>query len=181
MTEGNRMKKRMHGGQLSILVGFGALLSFFLIDSGLSYKYEPMYSIGKDPSQVNALGNAFLIFGFALAFGLVYAVWTWLSTAAPAKSEVASVEEAQVATGASKKCPFCAEIIKSEAIVCRYCGRDLPQQEAPQNPEPEPASEMYSAPEVTGRLMSTEEKASVFVLVGVSIAIVILILITNFG
>ena len=31
-----------------------------------------------------------------------------------------------VASGAMRKCPFCAEIVKSEALVCRFCQRELP-------------------------------------------------------
>lgn len=37
-------------------------------------------------------------------------------------------KEARAIADGGRKCPFCAEIVKREATVCRYCQRDLPQE-----------------------------------------------------
>ena len=35
-----------------------------------------------------------------------------------------------IAVPALVRCPFCAEDIKPEAVVCKHCGRDLPAKES---------------------------------------------------
>ncbi len=35
------------------------------------------------------------------------------------------VEKRNMQSGEMKKCPFCAELVLKEAVVCKHCGRSL--------------------------------------------------------
>lgn len=72
------------------------------------------YAIGKNKGRGTAGAVAGLLLG---PIGIIVALVLQ-------ENREKSAEYA-IAEGGMKKCPFCAELIKSEASVCRYCGKDV--------------------------------------------------------
>lgn len=42
-----------------------------------------------------------------------------------------AVEQEALETGDMRKCPFCAELVRREAVKCKHCGSELQAEPAP--------------------------------------------------
>lgn len=78
--------------------------------------------IGLIPAAIaSSKGYSFVLWWFFGAALFIVA----LPVALLMSPNAAAMEQSKLREGIMKKCPFCAELIRLEAIVCKHCGRDL--------------------------------------------------------
>jgi RNA polymerase subunit RPABC4/transcription elongation factor Spt4 len=132
------MDVKKFGGMIAALGAIFGVMAF--------YHFMKRRIVEQDPAYINAIVESVALgystkladfhiqvaqldrmsywFGIAAAVTIFIGLTLYMS----AKSQV-TLDTSRLSTGMAKKCPFCAELIMTDALICKHCGKDQPVQE----------------------------------------------------
>lgn len=117
----------MRSGTLGVIAAIGIVIAAILIGSAVNSNASsgedsaisaPQQTVAELSAIRTGIADAIVLFGvagaavmLALVFGL--------------RSERDADEAALISSAQRKRCPHCAELVRPQATVCRFCSRDL--------------------------------------------------------